>query len=158
MLTNLRKMGSTLISMAWTRPGTQDITVICALHLYQLTVMFFRPAASNSTCIRALFDILRLFVSEDGTEYIYGFVYGAILLALLGSYGKLGWVRLALLVPQQMVLAGMAYGGIWATIHGRYLDGTVVPSAHISVDQSGYVALCAMHFLAILRRAKVRNG
>lgn len=158
MLTGLRKMWSALMLEAWYSSGTQDITVVCALHLYQFTVMAFQPSAADATCIRALFDILRLFISEDGTEYIYGFVYGAVALALVGAFAKVGWARVAMLIPQQMVLAGMAYGGFIATIHGRYLDGTTVPAAHISVDQSSYIALCAVHLLAILRRAKVQNG
>jgi hypothetical protein len=158
MLTYLHKIWFGHIMKAWHRAGTQDIVVICALHLYQLTVMVFAASAANATCIRALFDLLRLVVAQDGVEYIYVFVYGAVALALIGAFGKLGRARLAMLIPQQLVLSGMAYGGIIATIRGQYLDGTPIAAAHISVDQAGYGALCVIHLLAIIRRARVPNA
>jgi len=80
------------------------------------------------------------------------FMLWSAILGLAGALLRLDWIRLALFMPQQIVLGIMAGGGMLAAHQGMYFDGTIVPWQHIYVDQMGMVALFIAHLFAILRR------
>ena len=123
-----------------------------------------QPLAGNATPLTALLVAFRALHAPDGTTFVALCMICSALLGLIGAVMRLGWLRLALFMPQALILGFSAWGGFLATIHDHYLDGTAhypagppfygieIPWQHISADQMGLFALFVVHSSAIIRR------
>ena len=56
------------------------------------------------------------------------------------------------LLPQQYLLTVSALVAVLAVARGQYADGTVIPAAHIFVDQAPYLILALAHTCGLLLR------
>lgn len=142
----------------FSRGGSIAIISICAMHIMQASLLLYSPAAGNATSMKALLlTILALGIPGNDRALSYTMIITA-LLALYGAMFRVGKIRLAVFIPQHLMLGVMAIGGLWAAAHGAYLDGTAMPWVHILADQLGIVALFVVHTSAIIRRAQDPNG
>ena len=140
-----------LESNAFNRRGSPAICIASIMHLANAYLIVFYPLSVGATNILAL----QQWAAFGGPVFlIVAEIIVSVALALYGTLFRVGWPRIVLLLPQQYLLSVMAYGGVAATVAGRYLDGTLIPNSHILNDQLGYVALFAIHFDAIIRRTR----
>jgi hypothetical protein len=138
------------------RGGSVAIFCVSLMHILQAMLIFDSNYTLNATGIKALnivFDKL-----DFDINYLAGLMIFTAILALFGTLMRLGWVRLAIFIPQHFILGVSALGGAFATINGAYLDGTVIAWQHIMADQTPAAMLFAVHSSAILRRARDPNG
>jgi hypothetical protein len=142
----------------FSRGGSWAIVTISAMHVYQSAMLQFNPAALHATDLAALVMAFRYIHLMDGILFLQVIMVLSSGAALCGAFYRLGYVRLIIFMPQHLLLAAMAWGGIVAAIHGSYLDGTPMAWAHISADQIGYMALFSIHSSAIVRRCRDPNG
>jgi hypothetical protein len=140
---------------AWRRAGTLTIVSVCLLHLYQSVMLGIDSAAVGATPLLALRDVLHaahLYWPHKSHLILAVVLAVSAVTATAGALLSVGQARIWLLMPQHFLLGVMAGGGVWAAWIGRYLDGTVIPWAHISADQAPIMALFLAHTAAILRR------
>lgn len=136
------------------RSGTVTICAVSAMHLVQATLILASGPAVKATATEAVLKVFRVVGAPDGADFMAALLLASALSALAGTFLRLGWPRLAILLPQHLTLGIMAFGGVVAAAHGTYLDGTAIPWSHIVTDQIGYAALFVAHTSAILRRAR----
>lgn len=135
-------------------------SIICSWQAWLLTIS---AATANATPIGALIYLLTIVGQEFGAPFalvrwLPAILWATATIAFFGAIFRLGWIRLALFLPQNLILGGMAIGGVIAAMHGSYLDGTVKPWEHISADQAWCLGFWLVHCSAILRRARAPNG
>jgi hypothetical protein len=147
-----------LVARPFSRHGARVIMTVSALHLYQAVMMLHWPSAGQSTCLIALLNVLHALDSPDGRVFMAITMVVTAALALMAAFLRLGWMRLAMFMPQHFILGTMAFGGIWASVVGHYLDGVIVTWQQISTDQMGLMALFIVHTDAILRRSRDPSG
>lgn len=141
-------------SSPFTRNGAVAICAVSLMHIVQGVLILSSASAVNATPTTALLVVFHAADSPDGARFMAIIVLLSAFTALAGTLLRVGWVRLATLMPQHFFLGIMAFGGMWAALHSAYLDGTARPWQHIATDQIGLVALFAIHSYAILRRAQ----
>lgn len=124
------------------------------MHLCQAFLMLLYPSAAGATPTLALLSTLHALYRPDGPHLMSAIMMATADLALVGAMFPVGRWRLAMLLPQHLILGIMALGGWLAVSQGAYLDGTVIPWPHILVDQVTVTAIWVMHSNAILRRAR----
>lgn len=140
------------------RGGSVAIISVSAMHLYQAGLMLVWASAAGATPILEIIQAANRVGLPHGTRFVAVCLIGSALLALFGVACRLGRVRVLLLALQHLLVGIMAYGGIRASLLGRYLDGTTIPWPHIAADQAGLLALFAIHTGAILRRCWDPDG
>lgn len=142
----------------FSRGGSVVIVVIALMHVYQAGLLHWWPSAIHATNLTAVSMAFRFLHLANGIVCLQIIMYTAAALAVIGAFFRLGWIRVAIFIPQHLILGAMAWGGLLAAYQGHYLDGTQVSWAHITADQAGYVALFLMHSSAIIRRCQDPNG
>lgn len=119
------------------------------------------PATANATPVGALiyigFLVGRALGLPDVIRWLPEILWASAALSLTGTLFRLGWIRLALFLPENLILGCMATGGVIAAVHGSYLDGTIKPWQHISADQAFCLGFYIVHLSAIWRRAGDTN-
>lgn len=144
------------------RGGSVAICAVSAMHIAQAVLLMQSSAAANATPISALIYVFAKFGSAVGLPYFVWWLPPALCasaaLALVGALFRLGWIRLAIFIPQHFLLGAMVVGSIYAVGQGAYLDGTVKPWQHIAADQIGMLALFIVYSSAILRRCSDPDG
>lgn len=98
---------------------------------------------------------IEAFGGTTGAGIAYAVVSMAVMASLyLGRHDRLdgwqGFLHLSGAVGQQFLLMISAAGSFMAIWNGAYLDGTVVPRAHLAGDQDVYILLAIFHPLAVL--------
>ena len=137
---------------AFGKKGSAVICVVSWMHIIQAGLYLENQVAGNATCMRAIVFVFETFGISLGL-LVPLFLITAIL-AMVGALANLGWGRLMIFMPQHFFLGVMAIGGIFASMAGHYLDGTVVQWQHILTDQLPMVALFVVHSSSIIRRAR----
>lgn len=141
------------------RGGSWAIVCVSAMHIFQAAMMLTWPVkAYSATSLIALLKVFHVLGSPDGTHFLSAVMIASALFGLWGATCRMGWARLAVFVPQHILLGIMTGGAVWAWLLGHYLDGTVVPWQHIATDQIVLIALFAVHTSAIVRRCRDPNG
>jgi hypothetical protein len=116
------------------------------------------PAAIAATNLKAVLLAFGFFHLPTAAPDLQMALCVGAALALVGAAFRVGLLRIAIFVPQHLLLGGMAWGGLLASYQGNYLDGTSMAWVHINADQVGYVALFVVHSSAIVRRCRDPNG
>lgn len=137
------------------RGGSSAICWVSLMHIFQASLLAAWPDAGDSTAIIAL---QYWAVMGHGRLVLVMLMMTCALVAIAGAILRIGWIRILLLLPQQLLLGITAFGGLCATIQGAYLDHTAMPWPHIAADQVGYAALCGIHVVAMVKRARDPNG
>lgn len=138
------------------RGGSVAICSVSFMHIIQAILLFFLPAAGDATNMKAFLIFLKtVHVGLESTSVI---LIVTAILALFAALMRLGWIRLALFLPQHFILGIMTIGGLYAAYIGSYLDGTVMQWEHIFTDQLPLTILFIVHSSAIIRRARDPNG
>lgn len=140
------------------RGGSVAICMVSLMHLTQAYLLLRSGLASNATSLAALVYASRWVDPDDGRHLLAAILFCTASLALIGAFLRLGWIRMAIFLPQHFLLTVMMIGCMAAAWHGAYLDGTVKPWQHIAADQMTIVALWLVHASAIVRRARDPNG
>lgn len=140
------------------RGGSVAIVSVSILHITQAGLLLYSAATINSTGLLALLISLQSVYDGDALSVITSTMVITAMISFIGALFRLGWVRLALFMPQHFLLGIMAIGGIAAAWQGQYLDGTIIPWSHILADQLSVTALFVIHSSAIFRRAGDPNG
>jgi hypothetical protein len=142
------------------RGGSVAIICVCVVHVVMALLLAVDSSAAGATEMTALIYAFQYFlgVACPAHSCLIATMIVSALLALIGALMRIGRVRLAIFFPQHVLLIVMAGGGCWAIVQGAYLDGTVMPRAHIAAGELAVVALCAIHSSAIVRRARDPNG
>lgn len=140
------------------RGGSVAIVCVSILHIIQAGLLLYSADTVNSTGLLAILISLRSVYEGNGLPVIITTMAITAMISLVGAIFRLGWLRLALFLPQHFLLGIMAIGGVAAAIQGHYLDGTVIPWSHILADQLSMTALFVIHSSAIVRRAGDPNG
>lgn len=136
------------------RMSSQIIFCASLIHVFQAGMMLMFSTASGATPLKALVGIVN-YLHLGGDASVAVVMFTTALMAIAGAGLYLGPIRLGLFfVPQQFILSIQAFGGIWASAVGHYLDGTVIPSPHIWTDQVYVAGLSVLHCLAALRRSQ----
>lgn len=139
------------------RAGTGPILVVCAMQIVEAGMLLGFPPAVGATPLLAMLISLQVM----GLGSVHGLAICLLIgaaLAVVGAIFRIGCARLAILMPQNFLLGVMAFGGIVAAAHGRYLDGTTIPGVHIFADQLGMLALLVIHSVAIIDRSRDPDG
>jgi len=137
------------------KAGAPTIFITSSMHLSQAFVIAKDPNAVGATYTLGILKAIQsLFHVSDHAGAVVGAMVVVALLALSGITLRLGKIRLAMLLPQHLLLGAMAIGGLAAIWQGAYLDGTLIDRGHIYVDQIVCTALWWAHSYAILGRAR----
>lgn len=136
------------------RGGSIAILSVSIMHIVQSCLLFLFPAAGHATNLKAFLIFLHIAKIDFGSDILFI----TAILALIGTLFHLGWIRLALFIPQHFILGVMTLGGMYAAYRGQYLDGTIMQWEHIFTDQLPLLALFIVHSSAIIRRARDSNG
>ena len=140
------------------REGSVAILGVSLMHLVQAAAMLLFASAIGATSLIALLRAFHALDSPDGQTFLS---FCMVLIAVVGAAGALfrvGWARVLLFIPQQFILGVQAGGGVWATVLGAYLDGTVIPAPHIAADQIPFLILFGVHWYAIIKRCRDPDG
>jgi hypothetical protein len=73
-----------------------------------------------------------------------------VALAAVLVHGAENWLRLTLLLPQQLLLYVAAWGGLQAVVNGHYADGVARPYEFILTDQLPLMLLAVVHTLSLI--------
>jgi hypothetical protein len=139
------------------RGGSVTICAIGLMFIIQASLLAIWPSSGKATTIRAL-EITFLYFFGIGDEWLSFVMVASAVLAFMGTLFRLGHLRLAIFVPQHVLLFFMMLGAVAASWQGAYLDGTVMPRPHIVSDQMAIVTLFVIYSSAIVRRARDSNG
>ena len=137
----------------WRPAGAPTICFVSLLHTFQAFVLLLWPVAVLATPLYAIRDVLHALGWEGAHPYLIALIL--LVSSNVASYAAVAprlRFRLWFFVPQNLLLAVMAVGGIVASTAGAYLDGTVIPWPHIAADQAPVFALLSAHTVAIARR------
>jgi hypothetical protein len=140
----------------FSRGGSVAICAVSLLHFIQATLYLYSDVAGNATPLRGLLYVFWAF--GIAPKLAIPILMVSAMLGLVGALCRLGWIRLAIFLPQHLCLGIMAGGGVFAAWQGAYLDGTALPWVHILVDQIPVSAIFLVHTSAIVRRARDPNG
>jgi hypothetical protein len=139
------------------RGGSVAIVTISLVHVSQAVVVHLWPLSARATDIMGGVMVLH-FIHMTWLPCLPLLLYLSSVLALFGALFQVGWMRLIVFVPQNLLLGAMAFGGVIAMIKGAYLDGTPMTWPHIYNDQIWVAAMWVVHSSAILRRCWDPNG
>lgn len=133
------------------------------MHVVQASLMMYSLTTGDATCMTAMLLTIAQVAKWLGTPDHYSqeltiLLFVTATLAMVGVLFRLGRIRLAIFLPQNVVLGVMMVGGICAAWQGAYLDGTVIPWPHILADQLWTAILLLVHTRAIVKRAQDPNG
>lgn len=140
------------------RNGAFTIITVSTMHIVQAVIVLFNAQAARATPLMSLVQLMHKIYPPDGTHLLALVMCLSAVMAFLGAVLSMDGMRLSLFLPQNFILGVMAFGGLQATLDHQYLDGTVIPWAHIFVDQLGMTVLFVIHSGAILRRAEDPHG
>ncbi len=140
----------------FSRGGSAAICAVSGMHFLQAVLLLSTTTAGNATPLRGFLYFLWAF--DVGLWTAPWFLVAAATLGLIGALFRLGWIRLAVFLPQHFFLGIMAGGGMYAAWQGVYLDGTPMSWAHILTDQVPVSVLFFVYSSAIVRRARDPNG
>jgi hypothetical protein len=143
-----------LDSIAFWRNGSAVICIISAWHFVQALMMIFYPSAVNPSSLLALQQWAAFGVAPLSVPWLVAVMLASVVLAVYGSLFRIGRPRLGFFVPQQWLLSIMGWGGLYATLHRAYLDGTPIPSPQIFNDQSVYITVFLIHIWAMGFRSR----
>jgi hypothetical protein len=143
-----------LDSIAFWRNGSAVICIISGWHFVQSLMMIFYPSAANPSSLLALQRWVAFGIVSVSVPWLIAAMLASVALAVYGTLFRIGWPRLGFFVPQQWLLSIMGWGGLYATVHGAYLDGTRIPGPHIFNDQSVYIAMFIAHVWAMGFRSR----
>ncbi len=158
VLRGLKPIFARLDPHPFSRGGSWAILTISMMHIYQALILSWWPQALRATDMTALFLALRMINLQIHVPSLQIIMILSSILALIGAFFRVGRIRLIVFLPQHLIIGAMAWGGLYASYVGHYLDGTHVSWAHISVDQIGYLSLFSIHSSAIIRRYRDPNG
>lgn len=140
------------------RGGSVAIVSVSVVHLVDTLWMLIFPVSRDATCMSAIISVMHAVAPWLGINGLAVFMAISAVVALMGAFCRLGFIRLAAFLPQHLFLGMMTAGGLYAAKAGAYLDGTVMAGAHVFTDQNMYIAMFVVHSSAILRRARDPNG
>ena len=126
------------------------ILLVAVWNIVQAALVLNTRQAARTTALIAFG-----YITPGGPTFAAWILIAIAVLAIIGSMFRVGRIRLAILLPQNLSLAIMAFGGVMAAINGTYLDGTRTPWQHILADQLIVFVVFIAHSYAILRRAGV---
>lgn len=155
-MVNVRQFLRDVIGMAregWWARGSPVICFVSATHILTALVTLISPESAGATSMIALLGGMHALDSPDGARFMCATMLFTGTLSLVAALFPVGPARLAMFLPQHLMLAVMALGGLAAAWHGEYLDGTIIPRAHIFTDQIWLSSVWCMHMNAILRRS-----
>jgi hypothetical protein len=115
------------------------------LHAVIGVLLFVDPAAGRSTGPAEVVQWL-------GSTGAGGAMLTASVVALAAVlvHGAENWLRLTLLLPQQLLLYVAAWGGLQAVVNGHYADGVARPYEFILTDQLPLMLLAVVHTLSLI--------
>jgi hypothetical protein len=140
------------------RLGAVTILAVTIMHIVQAVLFVMDRHAGDATGLTAVLGLIHAFRYPLAGLALPPILLLSAGLALYANFFKLGWWRLALFAPQQLLLGIMATGAVAAGYDGAYLDGTVKPWQHIIADQLPLIVLFFVHIRAILHRAWDPDG
>lgn len=125
---------------------TLDVSVLLtavAMHLSWGLTLLLTPYGGGVTAIAMLG---RSGMGDNAEGILY--IAAALMCIWELLRGKADKLASYLVFPQHALLMTGAIGSVSAVIGGAYLDGTVVPSAHIFCDQELYIFFFFLHWQA----------
>ena len=143
-----------LDAIAFWGNGSAVICAISAWHFSQAMTMIFYPSAADPSSLLALQRWAAFGIVSVPTPWVVASMLVSVALAIYGTLFRVGWSRLGFFVLQQWLLSIMGWGGLYATMHRAYLDGTPIPGPHIFNDQSVYITVFLIHIWAMGFRAR----
>jgi hypothetical protein len=128
------------------------------MHLYLALLLYLDASTIGATNVLGVVMALQFFRLPSSVPFMQVLMCAAAVLGLFGAMFRVGYLRLAVFVPQHLILGAMAWGGVVAAAKHQYLDGVPMGWGHINADQVGYMALFVIHSSAIGRRCWDPNG
>lgn len=138
----------------WEARGSPTICTVSVMHILQAITILLWPNGAGATATLALLGGLHTIDTPDDTNMMCALMLFTAALALIAALFRVGQARLIMLLPQHIILGVMGLGGMAAVVLGHYLDGVVVPRAHIYVDQVVVSSFWFAHMFSISRRAR----
>lgn len=129
-----------------------SICVACLMHMIWSIGLVFDHDAIHATGLQTVLVIAR--------EPIWAaFLFGTVaFLAFLGIVVHQTWVRVILILPQQVVLWFSVVGAGHAMYLGQFADGTIRSHWFLIVDQVPVILIAMGHTAALLMLAERGDG
>lgn len=116
------------------------------LHLTWAGMLLFSDKPKNATAVHAL---ARVWPAKVGLATVLVVVAGCATFAILKKDVPIHY-RVALLIPQQIVLGISTAGAIWAMWVGHFADGVQRPTEFLIADQAPAALALIIHSATIL--------
>jgi hypothetical protein len=143
-----------LDSIDFWRNGSVVICIVSAMHFVQALLIIFYPSAINPSSLLAIQRWLAFGIEPVSIPVVVAVMLISVAMAVYGTLFRIGWPRIGFFLLQQVLLGLMGWGGVYAALHGAYLDNTSIPAPQIFNDQLVYSAFFLVHIWAMGFRAR----
>ena len=146
------------------RAGTPTFLTVAGMHAVQAGILFSTAAANGCIAVWTLMFVSHYLlpnaIHETGIRLIVAgtlsLCVGCALTAVFVSRLNMMY-RIALLLPQQILLVVVALGALWFVILSSYADGVLRSRWFILADQVPIMWLFVLHTVSILRLILLRG-
>lgn len=128
-----------------------NILIVCGvsfLHLMQGVLLIYADGAADG--VSSMASLIAIF----GSSFYVGII---LIMASLFAVGGIAvplvsaWLRVAAVLPQQLILLIVAFGAIRYSVDARFADGVLRSSSFILTDQLPPIVLMLMHTASLWR-------